>query len=80
MRAMHPQEDWVKPLKEDRVRPQMKCAQCGAVTTRMDLHLKKQHKLASGTEEYTTLMGKATPYVREPEEDEDLERVLREYR
>ncbi len=82
VRSHHPEESWKRRPKDERQRPQKKCHQCGAITTRMDLHLTKAHKLARGTTAFTKLLDSATIYVPPPKDTDTelMDSVMNEYR
>ncbi len=81
MKGCHPGVEYEKQVKQRYDRPQKTCGQCGAVTKRMDLHAQKTHHLKRGTPEFDQLLNSAVLYVRQQQgADDDLERVLKDYR
>ena len=53
---------------------------CSGVTTRIDIHLQRQHKISKDDPQYKVLLAAAQEYLSEPEEAKDyLAEVIEEY-
>lgn len=53
---------------------------CSGATTRMDIHLQRQHKISKEDPQYKVILASAQEYISEAEEPSDyLEEILGEY-
>lgn len=79
IRGCHPDIDVGN--KERKV-PKKSCPleNCPGASTRMDIHLQRQHKIAKDDPQYKVLLAAAEEYLSEPEEVKDyLAEVIEEY-
>ena len=68
----------LKYLRERKAGTRMKCGleNCTGCTTRLDLHLMRQHQLKKGTEDYEQALQLAYPFVTEAQQDVTTETAM----